>query len=43
MVVAEKNQDNVRNCRKRISDDAREEIKRQDKVRKKEKRVRKIL
>ena len=43
IVLAEKNHDDVRKCRERMSDEAKEEIKRQDKVRKKEKRVRKIL
>ena len=43
IVLAEKNQDNVRKCWERMSDEAKEEIKRQDKVRKKKKSVRKIL
>ena len=43
IVLAEKNHDNIRKYRERMSDEAKEEIKRQDKVRKKEKRVRKIL
>ena len=42
-MLAEKNHDDVRKCRERMSDEAKEEIKRQDKVRKKEERVRKIL
>ena len=42
-MLAEKNHDNVRKCRERMSDEAKEEIKRHDKVRKKEARVRKIL
>ena len=42
-MLAEKNHDNVRKCWERISDEAKEEIKRQDKVRMKEARVRKIL
>ena len=43
IVLAEKNHDDVMKCRARISDEANEEIKRQYKVRKKEKRARKIL
>ena len=42
-MLAEKNHDDVRKCRKGMSDEAKEEIKRQDKVRKKEERVRTIL
>ena len=41
--MAEKNYNNVRKCRERMSDEAKEEIKRQDKVREEDKRVRKIL
>ena len=43
IVLAEKNHDNDRKCREGMSDEAKEEIKRQDKVRKKEAGVRKIL
>ena len=43
IVLAEKNHYDVRKCRERMSDEAKEEIKRQDKVRMKEARVRKIL
>ena len=41
IVLAEKNRDNVRMCRERMSDEAKEEIKRKAKVRKKEERHRK--
>ena len=43
IVLAEKNRDNVRMCRERMSDEAKEEIKRKDKIRKKEERLRKKI
>ena len=43
IVLAEKNLDDVRKCREMMSDEAKEKIKRHDKVGKKEKRVSKIL
>ena len=42
-MLAEKNHSYVRKCWERMSDEAKEEIKRQDKVRMKVARVRKIL
>ena len=42
-MLAGKNHDDVRKWRERMSDEAKEEIKRREKVRMKETRVRKIL